>query len=127
VSLRKAVLKDEDRARVSELQAWRDCTRTLFAVLPPPEPSQHHPCLYVLLMEELLPSSLSQLAWLGKESRAVRETVTWSKEHVEGNRRTSVVKPLSRGLSSSWIQNSPKWHSSLCTFLVSVGLQQKRA
>lgn len=46
VSLRKAVLpstqlKDEDRAKGSELQTWRDSTQMITTVLCPPESSQH--------------------------------------------------------------------------------------
>lgn len=120
-------LKDEDRARVGELVGQH--SDTLCRVVPSrAQPTQPLSLRHMLLTEEFLPSSLSQLAWLGEESRAVREAVTCRKEHVEGNIRTSVIKLLlRRGLHSSGIQNSPKWRSSLYTLLIRVGLQQKES
>lgn len=117
-----------------------DSGQALAAVLSPPEPSRCCLCVHTLLMEGCLPSCLSQLAWLGEESRAAQGTVTHGKESMEGNARSSVIELLRRGLHSNRIQKSPKTdkalgvspalHSSLCIFLssdLSTGLQQKES
>lgn len=78
-------LQDEGRERVREQQIWRSSDQTLAAVLSPREPSRRCLCVCTLLMEGCLPSSLSQLAWLGEESRAAQETVTYGKGSMGGN------------------------------------------
>lgn len=88
--LRRAVLpstqlQGEGRERVREQQTWRSSDQTLAAVVSPPEPSRRCLCVRTLLMEGRLPSSLSQLAWLGEESRAAQETVTHGKGSMGGN------------------------------------------
>lgn len=131
VSLRKAAvpstqLKGEDRATVGELEG--QYSDTFFRVVSSrAQPTQPLSLRHMLLTEEFLPSSLSQLSWLGEESRAVCEAITCRKEHVQVNIRTSVIKLLCRGSHSSGIQNSPKWRSSLYTLLISIGLQQKES
>lgn len=80
-------LQDEGRERVREQQIWRSSDQMLAAVLSPREPSRRCLCVCTLLMEGCLPSSLSQLAWLGEESRAAQETVTHGKESMGGNAR----------------------------------------
>lgn len=111
VSLRKAMLpstwlKDEDRARVGELEG-RHADAFCSAVSSRAQPALPLSLRHTLLTEEFLPSSLSQLAWLAEESRAVREMVTCRKEHVEGNVRTSVTKPLCRGLQQQLDPEQP--------------------
>lgn len=74
VSLRKAMLvstqlKDEDGARVSELEGlYSDALCS--AVSSRAEPTLPLFLRHTLLMEEFLPSSLSQLAWLRRRGQS---------------------------------------------------------